>query len=293
MVQPAARAQVRLGDTTVTYLPDGYGRVNPAAAFPSSADGGWATHAEFLDPDGWLPVSIGSFLIRTPDRAILVDLGLGAVDFTVTGLAAFKAGSLLDALAAEGLRPAQIDTVVFTHLHHDHVGWTSEIAPTPDTLGDRQADGLTFPNARHLVAEPEWKHWAGSREVIGPDPLAVQTLLAGRLEFVSDGEELAPGVQILSTPGHTPGHQSLVVTYPDDDLRMIILGDVMHCQVQVTESSWGFVFDTDTEQAHLTREKLLHELEDEHTLLAAGHFTGNVFGRVLPSVPRRAWASGQ
>ncbi|WP_131736119.1 MBL fold metallo-hydrolase [Actinomadura roseirufa] len=293
MTQPATRAQVELGDTTVTFLPDGYGRVDPEAAFPLSANGGWATHGEFLDADGWLPVSVGSFLVRTPDQAVLVDLGLGVVDFEVPGMASFKAGALLDSLAAEGLRPADIDTVVFTHLHHDHVGWTSEVAPTPETLGRRPAQGLTFASARHLVSEAEWKHWSGTSSPIGPDPLAVQGPLEGRLELVSDGQEVAAGVKIMATPGHTPGHQSLVITDRRDGRRLIILGDVMHCQVQVAESEWGFVFDVDAEQAGETRERLLRELESGETILAAGHFTGHVFGRVLPPVARRAWAGGR
>ncbi|MFC0040593.1 MBL fold metallo-hydrolase [Actinomadura rayongensis] len=277
MVQPAARAAVRLGDTTVTFLPDGHARVVPAAAFPASGPDGWARHAAYLDPDGRLPISIGSFLVRTPGRAILVDLGLGAVDFAVPGLASFRGGALLDALAAEGLRPDEIDTVVYTHLHHDHVGWTSR-------------DGrLTFENARHLVAADEWKRWHGTSEAIGPDPDAVQAPLADRIAFVADGEDIAPGLRVLATPGHTPGHLSLVVT--GGDRRLIILGDVMHCQVQVSESAWAFRFDDDPEQAAATRERLLRELEDERTLVAGGHFAGTVFGRVLPPVARRAFGA--
>lgn len=100
--------------------------------FPASAPDGWAAHAEFLGAEGRFPVSIGSFLVRTADRAILVDLGLGAVDFAVPELATFRGGRLLDSLAAEGLTPDEIDTVFFTHLHHDHVGWTSNVAlPRP------------------------------------------------------------------------------------------------------------------------------------------------------------------
>ncbi|MFB4297794.1 MBL fold metallo-hydrolase [Actinomadura sp. NTSP31] len=291
MVHPASRAQVRLGGTTVTFLPDGYARVVPTAVFPASAPTGWATHHEFLDADGRLPISIGSFLVRTGDRVILVDLGLGEVDFEVPDLASFKGGTLLRSLAAEGLTTEDVDTVVYTHLHHDHVGWTTDVAPGP-TLPEASApSGLTFPNARHLVAEAEWKHWMGTAEAIGPDPLAVQGPLAGRVEFVEDGQDIAPGICVRATPGHTPGHQSLVVTGPGDDRRLVILGDVMHCQVQVAESDWGFLFDDAPAEAAATREALLTELEDEWTLLAGGHFAGHVFGRVLPPVARRAWSS--
>jgi glyoxylase-like metal-dependent hydrolase (beta-lactamase superfamily II) len=295
MVRPAERAQIRLGDTTITYLPDGHGRLDPAVFFPSSQPDGWATHAAYLDEDGWFPVSVGSFLVRTPDQAVLVDLGLGAVDFAVPDLASFRGGRLLDSLAAEGLGPGDVDTVFFTHLHHDHVGWTSNVAPAPNAPADQVVEGLTFARARHVVAEAEWNHWAGTAELVGPDPAAVQAPLADRLTFVADGDEIAPGVSVLATPGHTPGHSSLRISDPSGrtEQRLVVLGDVMHCQVQVTESSWSFLFDHDAEQGVRTREQLLKELEDPAVVLAGGHFAGHVFGRVLPPVARRAWASGR
>jgi glyoxylase-like metal-dependent hydrolase (beta-lactamase superfamily II) len=293
VVQPASRAQISVGDTTVTYLPDGHGWLNSAALFPASSPDGWATHAEFLDTEGRFPVSIGSFLIRTAKRVILVDLGLGAVDFTVPDLAAFKGGGLLTALAAEGLAPSDVDTVVYTHLHHDHVGWTTNVAPAPNAPDSQGVTGLTFADAEHLVSEAEWRHWAGTDELVGPDPAAVQAPLTDRIAFLADGEDVAPGVRVRATPGHTPGHASLLVTDPAgrDARRLVILGDVMHCQVQVIESHWSFAFDADPERGIATREQLLKELEDDDTVLAGGHFAGNVFGRVLPPTARRAWAS--
>ncbi|MET9318274.1 MBL fold metallo-hydrolase [Kribbella sp. NPDC003505] len=262
--------------------------------FPASQPDGWATHAALLDERGWFPVSIGSFLVRTPERVILVDLGLGTVDFSIPGVADFHGGDLLRALAAEGLSPVDVDTVIYTHLHHDHVGWTTNVAPAPNAREAQRVSGLTFARARHLVSKAEWAHWAGTAELVGPDPVAVQAPLATVIDHIDDGAEVAPGVRILATPGHTPGHSSLQVTDPSgsDPSRVIILGDVMHCQVQVTESSWTFAFDVDPDQGVVTREQLLRKLEDERTVLAGGHFAGNVFGRVLPAIARRVWSSG-
>ncbi|MCF2532514.1 MBL fold metallo-hydrolase [Yinghuangia soli] len=295
MVDAASRATVRIGDTQVTYLPDGHGRLAPDVLFPASAPDGWAAHAAYLDSAGRFPVSIGSFLIRTDDRVVLVDLGLGAVDFAVPGVADFKGGALLESLAAEGLAPDDVDTVFYTHLHHDHVGWTSDLAPAPGLDADRTPAGLTFARARHLVAEAEWRHWAGTDELVGPHPAAVQGPLADRIAFAADDAELAPGVRVLPTPGHTPGHRSLVVSDPagTDPRRLIVLGDVMHCQVQVAEPHWSFAFDVDPAEGRATRERLLKELEDENTLLAGGHFAGHVFGRVLPPRTARVWQQGR
>ncbi|WP_436775770.1 MBL fold metallo-hydrolase [Yinghuangia sp. YIM S09857] len=295
MVAAAPRATVHVGETAITFLPDGHGWLNPDVLFPASAPDGWSTHAAFLDDAGRFPVSIGAFLIRTGRRTILVDLGLGDVAFGIPGVADFRGGGLLDSLAEEGLTPDDIDTVVYTHLHHDHVGWTTNVAPAPNAPEGQRVTGLTFAGARHMVAEAEWRHWAGTDDPVGPHPYAVQASLAELVEHVGDGDEIAPGVRVLATPGHTPGHISLVVTDPAGASpdRLVILGDVMHCQVQVTESSWNFAFDVDPGQSVATRELLLKELEDEHTVLAGGHFAGHVFGRVLPPKSARAWQRGR
>lgn len=293
MVAPATRSRITIGDTQITFVPDGGAWLNPRVLFPASEPDGWDAYHAFLAPDGRFPVSIGSFLIQAAGRTILVDLGLGAVDFAVPDIASFRGGQLLHNLEAEGLTPRQVDTVFFTHLHHDHVGWTSNIAPAPNADPGQTVTGLTFPEARHVVAEAEWAHWRGTDELVGPSPTAVQAPLADRLEFVADGEELAPGVRVMATPGHTPGHSSLVVTDPSGvgDERLVVLGDVMHCQVQIEQSRWSFLFDVDAEQSLRTREQLLKELEDRRTILAGGHFAGEVFGRVLPASARRTWKS--
>ncbi|MEU9285518.1 MBL fold metallo-hydrolase [Streptomyces sp. NPDC048275] len=91
----------------------------------------WTTRPGYLE-DGQLILSFGSFLIRAGGRRILVDLAVGKVDVDLPGVARLKGGSLLQNLAAEGLSTDGIDTVVYTHLHLDHVGWTSDVAPLPN-----------------------------------------------------------------------------------------------------------------------------------------------------------------
>ena len=293
MLDPAPRSRVTVGDTTVTYLPDGEVHLEPTIFFPTSTAEGWASFAPYLDKDGRLPVSVGSFLIRTATHRVLVDLGLGAVDFEVPDLATFRGGLLLDSLRGEGLGPSDIDAVVFTHLHHDHVGWTSNVAPAPNAPGDRRLAGLTFPNARHLVSRAEWEHWKGTAEITGPDPVAVQQPLADVIEFLADGEEPVPGVRAVSTPGHTPGHTSLLVTDAvRTPQRLLILGDVMHTQAQISETQWNCRFDVDAEHGTRTRTALLEQYRDPDTTVAAGHFAGSVFGRILPPTTQHRWAAG-
>ncbi|WBQ04367.1 MBL fold metallo-hydrolase [Kribbella sp. CA-293567] len=283
-MKAAQRSQQAVGEATVTYLPDGYGRLDAAAIFTGSS-GGWSRYQELLDDDGRFEVSIGSFLIRTPTNNILVDLGLGSVQFDVPGLASFESGQLLNSLAGEGLAPADIDTVFYTHLHHDHVGWTTELAPAPSVASDATAAGMTFRNARHLVAAAEWKYWSGTDEVVGPNPIAVQRPLEGIIEFVAENDEIAPGVHVVGTAGHTPGHSSLVVTDAagNDPTQILVLGDVMHCQIQVGEANWNPIFDVDPNQSEATRRRVIAEFAGADTVIAGGHFSGSVFGQIRPA----------
>ena len=291
MLEVARRSQVRLGDTTITYLPDGEVHLDPAALFPASGPDGWARYAPYLDRDGRLPVSVGSFLVRTPSHRLLIDLGLGVVNFEIPDLASFRGGELLQSLAAEGLGPDDIDAVVFTHLHHDHVGWTTDVAPAPNAPAGRQVSGLTFARARHLADRREWEYWNGSAELVGPDPDAVQKPLASVIEFIGADQELVPGVQAVPTPGHTPGHLSILISDPAATAQVLVLGDVMHTQAQVSETDWNFRFDVDPVAGTRTRIDLLAQFQNDRTIIAGGHFAGQVFGHFL--APRRAygWAS--
>jgi glyoxylase-like metal-dependent hydrolase (beta-lactamase superfamily II) len=291
MLEVARRSQVRLGDTTVTYLPDGEVHLDPAALFPASGPDGWSRYAPYLDPDGRLPVSVGSFLVRTPRHRLLIDLGLGTVDFEIPGMASFRGGALLQSLAQEGLEPAEIDVVVFTHLHHDHVGWTTDVAPAPNSSQGKQVSGLTFSRARHLVDSREWGYWNGTAEIVGPDPDAVQKPLASVIEFVRADAELVPGVLAVPTPGHTPGHLSVLISDPAATTQLLVLGDVMHTQAQVSETHWNFRFDVDPAVGTRTRIDLLAQFQDDRTIIAGGHFAGNVFGRFLPPRRQYGWSS--
>ncbi|TDU88016.1 glyoxylase-like metal-dependent hydrolase (beta-lactamase superfamily II) [Kribbella voronezhensis] len=290
MVDVAPREQLRIGRTTVTYLPDGEVRLSPSELFPASAPAGWTRYGTYLDADGRLPVSVGSFLVRTPSSAVLVDLGLGEVDFELPGVASFRGGRLLTSLADEGLSPDDIDAVLFTHLHHDHVGWTSNLAPAPSMAGHR-VEGLTFAKARHFVDRREWEHWAGVDELVGPHPEAVQRPLAEVAQFFSDPGFDLPGLEILPTAGHTPGHVSIVVADPDSEQRLVILGDVMHTQAQVSEPTWNFRFDVDPDRSLRTRQEFLTRFAGSPDLIAGGHFANSVFGHIEALTTTHQWAT--
>jgi glyoxylase-like metal-dependent hydrolase (beta-lactamase superfamily II) len=143
-----------------------------------------------------------------------------------------------------------------------------------------------------LLMSTEWEFWRslepGSfQEALASGLIEVRQPLEHHTQFVSDGQVIAPGVTVIATPGHTPGHLSLVVS--SGTPRAIILGDVMHCPVQFDEADWSVVLDVDKELAKRTRERLMRELEDPSTISADGHFPDVVFGRVMPAQGKRYW----
>lgn len=279
MVEPAQQQRITVGKASITYLPDGHGRYDPVPMFPASTAAAWQLHREWLDADGRLPLSFGALLVEIDGRRILVDAGYGDKVVDVPGVATRVGGRLLTSLEAAGLTPADVDIVVYTHLHHDHVGWTS--------IPAEEGRALTFARARHLVRRSEWDHWQGTDNVPGPSLTDVQQPLEDRVEFLEDGQTVVPGVTLVGTPGHTPGHASVIVSSGRE--RAIILGDVVHCPVQLEEADWACLADVDPGLGRLTRERLWQELADPSTITAGGHFAQFTFGRVVQAEGRLAW----
>ena len=278
VAQAAPQESISVGDIRITYLPDGEGHVAATGMFPASTEDAWEAHTQFLDEEGRVLTDLGGFLIQTGDRNIVVDLAFGDHSVEIPGFATFVGGRYLDSLKQTGVSPGDVDTVLFTHMHVDHVGWATT------------AGSLTFPNARYVAGEAEWAHWQKPDESgVGPN-LEALAPLESRIEQAADGDAVAPGINVLATPGHTPGHLSLVVSSGDD--RAIILGDVINCPVQIAEPEWSVLFDVDPGLARRTRDSLLAELEGSATIVSGSHFTGSVFGRVLPGQGKRLWQSG-
>jgi glyoxylase-like metal-dependent hydrolase (beta-lactamase superfamily II) len=275
---PAPVQTIEVGDITVTFLPDGEGHFVPTGLIPASQPEVWRQHEELLDEDGRYVVTVGAFLIRSKDRTLIVDLGAGVMDFEIPDFGRGACGSLLDSLQWTGVEPAEVDTVIYTHMHGDHVGWTT------------QADvAFTFPNARHIIGDSsEWEFWRAHPDLpFAPPADTVLDPLEDRVEIASDGQTVAPGVDLLATPGHTPGHQTVVVSSGAD--RAVILGDVMHCPLQVSSPEWGVLFDVDADLARRTRERMLAELEGQDVAVGCCHFPEAAFGRVVRASGKRTW----
>jgi glyoxylase-like metal-dependent hydrolase (beta-lactamase superfamily II) len=274
--RPVDVQRLQVGDTRLSHLADGYHRCDPVTSIVGSDADHWREHEHLLDDQGRLVMSMGSLLIETPDGTrALVDLGFGPRTLVLEDRGMdFWGGRLLASLAAVGLSPDDIDLVLYSHLHLDHVGWTTG-------LGDR----LTFPNARHVMSTAEWEHWTGAPMLGGPSETDVSAL-PDRLELVDGEVEVVPGIVMLPTPGHTPGHCSFAVV--DGPHRAVILGDAVHCPVQITHPEWNYAGDIVPAAALRSRAALVAELERPDTVAVGAHFTEAVFGRVLADeMPRR------
>jgi glyoxylase-like metal-dependent hydrolase (beta-lactamase superfamily II) len=246
---------------TVTFLPDGEVRAAPTALFPTTTAADWLAHPELLDEDGRLVFAVGAYLVQSPGFVALIDLGLGPVDMQTATGATYTGGALLANLAAGGILPGDVDLVVYTHLHRDHVGWTT--TPTPS------GRAITFANARHVTTGAEWQHWQDHPAPVGPAADAVTEPLAGRIELCADGAEIAPGVRALATPGHTPGHLSITVDTGSRD-PLVIAGDVLHSPAQLAHPDWCFGSDAAPELAARSRQRLLGAFP--RRVLRCGHF---------------------
>ncbi|MFJ6215973.1 MBL fold metallo-hydrolase [Streptomyces sp. NPDC092296] len=278
--RPAGIRSVRLGDTRVSYVPDGAVQGRPRAWLPDTTEETWAAHPEYLDASGHLAASIGGLLVEHGDRAMLIDAGFGPQSLPAEPgqpNGTIHGGALLGSLAALGRRPEEIEAVAFTHLHIDHIGWAWH--PVPG--GDQPA----FGHAEYVVAEPEWAR----RDLLeaGGTTKEVIAALAPRVRTVTGGQEVFPGVEVQITGGHTAGHAQYVIT--GGGSRLIAFGDALHSPIQVDHPEWSCVYDQDRAGAADHRRRLLVELAESDTIGFGGHFADVVFGRVRRDGDGPAW----
>jgi glyoxylase-like metal-dependent hydrolase (beta-lactamase superfamily II) len=265
-----------IGEIDVHPLADGTFRASPEYFGEHvTAEG----HEDLFGTDGLAFLPIGCFLVRTGERTILVDCGMGPRVRDDGRRRLLVGGQLPLGLRAVGVTPPDVTDVVCTHLHADHTGW----------LFDQAADPV-FGNATVWFGAHDWDHF-----VLDPDVWMFDHIRAGfraagaagdRLRPVHRDTTVAPGVTLTMTPGHTPGHLSVVVA--SGGRRAFLLGDAVVCPVQLDEPTWQSIGDVDPVLARRVRERLFRELEDPATLGAGAHFPELRFGRVLVG-ERRRW----
>lgn len=249
----------------------------PAATADVVAEQDWL-RPDFADHDGVLRLDSHSFALVVDGLRVLVDTGIGNGKTRANPAWHNLRTDYLARLAMAGFAPESVDLVVLTHLHTDHVGWNT-----------READGAwvpTFPGARYLTAKAECDFWAAydmeeARRAMFRDSVhPVEE--AGLLELVdvpAEGVDIAAGLRLVPTPGHTPGHVAVEVS--SGGATALITGDCVHHPVQLAHPGIGSCVDVDPGQAEATRRSLLASLADTGALVLGTHFPPPTAGRVV------------
>lgn len=228
-------------------------------------------YPHFMDDAGNLVMSIHALVVDTGERRIVVDTCIGNDKERDIPTWSHLQTSFLADLEAAGYPRETIDTVLCTHLHVDHVGWNTMLV-----------DGEwlpTFPNARYLVGETEWRYW-DDRDP-GTQVLAdsVRPVIdAGLVDFVPVDHQVCDEVRLEPTPGHTPGHVSVRISSGGGDA--LITGDCIHHPCQMTRTDWCSSADSDQAQGQETRESLLERMADTDVLVIGTHFATPTAGHV-------------
>lgn len=268
---------IDIGEHRLAAVLDSVVRPDPTALYTGIARHRWENHRDLLTPDGRLELFMGGYVLRSRERLVLIDAGVGPDGWTAPSGAEIPGGYLLDNLRVAGLAAEDFTDVVFTHLHPDHVGWAT-------------VDGSpTFPNATYRCHRHDWDHFVGP----GAADDTVQSVLepvASRLETWDAQQTLFPGVDVVPAAGHTPGSSIVVMSAPSGE-RAMLLGDVVHCPVELLEDEWETFGDVDKEMADAVRVRVARELEGSETLVGAAHFPELRFGRVLAGDSGRRWSA--
>jgi glyoxylase-like metal-dependent hydrolase (beta-lactamase superfamily II) len=271
---------IRVGNVEIMSLSDGLLEFDLCNFFPTIPQENWQQYTDHLTEEHHVRFNLGSFLVRSEGRTVLVDTGLGPKPADTPDV---PWGTLLEDFTANGIKPEDIDMVVMTHLHRDHVGWNLQSQNGKYTP--------TFPNARYWMSTKDWEacHQPEVQKDRFPNaPTCVWPLeTLGLVELMQGEHVLTRDLTAIPTPGHTPGHMSILITSQGE--RALILGDVAHNPAQVHETDWVSRADMNPEVTRQTRRALMERLEREGMIVAAGHFPAPGFGKVVRLQNRRYW----
>jgi glyoxylase-like metal-dependent hydrolase (beta-lactamase superfamily II) len=269
----------KLGTIEITVVSDG------TLAFP--AETLWGDRAEdargllisTFQPSSPVGLQINTILVNTGDKLVLIDAGCGVDKFQKT------TGGLIGNLAAAGYAPGDIDMILLTHAHFDHL-WG---------ISDGKNASLLFPSAEFVASETEVAFWSApdlpGKVSAKQQPLVTQAnlkLASPRLRLIKAGAEVAPGVTTFDTAGHTPGHISVHISSGSEE--MLLTGDVVvNSAVSFLHPEWPFGFDLDVPLATKARMAFLDRAAADKTLVGSYHLPFPGFGHVVREGSAYRW----
>ena len=253
---------LRIGAIDIAVVSDGRLRLDPGLMFKPDDTSEFRQRVEL--EEGRLPFSVNCVLLRVCDRRILLDTGAGRDTPMLMERYGGGCGLLVDNLPALGVQPADIDTVVISHAHGDHIGGATIPA------GDEMVP--TFPEALYWLWDEEWSYWT-KPEVLEERPFLKNKLspLAahGQVELTPEEIEVAPGVRLIPAPGHTPGH--LCVAIVSGQEMALYTGDLLHHECQLEHPEWSDMFDLMPEVSAASRRRILEDAHHERAVLLTAH----------------------
>jgi glyoxylase-like metal-dependent hydrolase (beta-lactamase superfamily II) len=274
--------QITLGDVSITRVEEYYGPVDmtPEIFFPDSPKEAWDENASwliphFLDRDSNIVQSaIQTWVLRSEGKTILIDTGVGNDKYRpYAPVWSYLDTDFLGNLARAGVRPEDVDIVVNTHLHIDHVGWNTR-------LDDRQWVP-TFPNATYLMPERDFEFWnpanehkpllgRGNQNVFEDSVAPIHQ--AGKALLWDGSYDIDANLRLELAPGHTPGSSVLALDSGGD--RALFVGDLLHSPVQFLEPDVNSCFCENPAESRATRHRVLGQAADDKALVFPAHLGG-------------------
>jgi glyoxylase-like metal-dependent hydrolase (beta-lactamase superfamily II) len=271
----------RVGDATVIRVPEldataALEGLIPRLDLAAISEDGWL-RPDFVDDAGRPRGLVQAFVILIAGYTIMVDPGVGNGKrrSAVPGWDDLNT-DFISRLQATGATPGEVDYVVDTHLHFDHVGWHTELV-----AGAWQP---TFPTARYVMSAGEFGYWQSKpdNEIADQHAGFADSVLpvyeAGLVDLVNDDHVVIDGVRFMPTPGHTPHHVSVLIESAGQSA--VITGDVAHHPCQLAHPDWASTSDFDPDLARTSRMRLVERFADSDTLIIGSHYSDPVAGRI-------------
>jgi glyoxylase-like metal-dependent hydrolase (beta-lactamase superfamily II) len=273
-----------VGEATITKIVDMIDPFDAARAFPGADLSEFDKHLDWLAPYFYDPaekaiiLSMHSYLVRISGKTILIDTCVGNHKSRPPTLASWhmREGPWLDNLAQAGVQPEQIDYVMCTHLHGDHVGWNTRL--------ENGRWVPTFPKARYIFHRKEIETVQARLAQDGYNaPSYVDSVLpvleTKQADLVDTDHDFLPGVHVCQTPGHSPGHYCVELT--SNKKRAVMSGDLIHNAVQIARPDWITTFCADKQAAVRQRTAFVDRHTDQDITLFAAHFGGPTAGLIV------------
>jgi glyoxylase-like metal-dependent hydrolase (beta-lactamase superfamily II) len=246
--------RTRVGSVEITALVDTEFAFPATRLFPQADATEVNGYADLMNTDGEVSMICGASILRSGDRTVLVDTGNG------------PDGNLFGELEAADVSPADVDIVVFTHLHGDHTGWNI----------DRASGEPLFPNARYWLPSADWAHY-GAAGGSNWDTMLAPLEGLGVVQLFEGETPLTDELTLVPTPGHTPGHSSIQIT--SEGQTAFVLGDAVVDEINLNEPDWANMFDGDDATAIATRHRVIPQLTESGELIVAAHLGASGLGR--------------